>query len=72
MIVKVQRALNQPNTVLVYNEDRSFMHQFENNVADVFIDRLEEISEGRVKAFFELEFKGVHITIGKQVKDRDW
>lgn len=27
MIVKIQRALNQPNQMLIYNEDRSMMYE---------------------------------------------
>ncbi len=67
MIVKVQISLSDGGKhVLVYNQDRSVLKQYETS------DEIRFIMKGRPKRFVEAEVAGDDITIIGPAPDQDW
>lgn len=71
MIVKIQQSLSTSDRklhVLLYNEDRSFMQEFDGQLAKTLTKALE----GAAKGFFEVTIVHDSLSIGEQVEDPGW
>lgn len=66
MIVKVQLALNGVPSALIYNEDRSLLHQCP---AD---DVRELFDPGEVKVYFDAELVSGSLVFLERVGEQPW
>jgi hypothetical protein len=64
VIVKIQKALDGTKGVLIYNKDKTFIDQLENDFSTHLKDDL--------KGYFKVTIKNGNVKILKRLEDRDW
>lgn len=63
-IVKIQRALDGSDKVLVYNKTKSFIDEFNGNFSKYL--------KGDIKGYFKVKIKNGNMRIEQRVADREW
>jgi hypothetical protein len=67
MIIKIQISQNDGGqNMLIYNEDRSFKHQFPVS------EEVKAYMKGSPKAYFNADVSGKDIKILSKAPDQDW
>ena len=66
MAVKIQRSLSPAGQVLIYNHDKTLMHQMDTT------PELEAMADDDLKFYAEAFYNNGELTIRRRIRDRPW